>query len=38
MKTVEQPVNNRNVINVTLDSESKELEEVMVVAYATAKK
>ena len=26
------------MINVTLDSESKELEEVMVVAYATAKK
>ena len=38
MRTVEQPVNNRNVINVTLESESKELEEVMVVAYATAKK
>ena len=29
MRTVEQPVNNRNVINVTLESESKELEEVM---------
>ena len=28
----------RDRINVTLDSESKELEEVMVVAYATAKK
>ena len=38
LRTVEQPVNNRNVINVTLESESKELEEVMVVAYATAKK
>ena len=38
MRTVEQPVNNRSVINVTLESESKELEEVMVVAYATAKK
>ena len=37
MRTVEQPVNNRSVINVTLESESKELEEVMVVAYATAK-
>ena len=38
MRSVEQPVNNRSVINVTLESESKELEEVMVVAYATAKK
>ena len=37
MRSVEQPVNNRSVINVTLESESKELEEVMVVAYATAK-
>lgn len=34
---MEQAVNNRNVINVTMESESKELEEVMVVAYATAK-
>ena len=31
-------MNNRNVINVTLESESKELDEVMVVAYVTAKK
>ena len=31
-------MNNRSVINVTLESESKELEEVMVVAYATTKK
>lgn len=38
MKTVEQAINNRRVINVTLVSDSKELEEVMVVAYATAKK
>lgn len=38
MKTVEQAINNRQVINVTLVSDSKELEEVMVVAYATAKK
>ena len=38
MRTVEQPVNNRSVINVTLEAESKELDEVMVVAYATAKK
>ena len=38
MRTVEQSVNNRNVINVTLESESKELDEVMVVAYVTAKK
>ena len=38
LRTVEQAVNNRNVINVTMESESKELEEVMVVAYATAKK
>ena len=38
MKTVEQPINNRRIINVALVSDSKELEEVMVVAYATAKK
>lgn len=38
MRTVEQPVNDRSVIDVTLESDSKELEEVMVVAYATAKK
>ena len=38
LKTVEQPVNGRNIINVTLESDSKELDEVMVVAYATAKK
>lgn len=38
LKTVEQPVNGRNMINVTLESDSKELDEVMVVAYATAKK
>ena len=38
LKTVEQPVNGRNMINVTLESDSKEPDEVMVVAYATAKK
>ncbi|WP_195333582.1 SusC/RagA family TonB-linked outer membrane protein [Bacteroides salyersiae] len=38
LKTVEQSVNGRNMINVTLESDSKELDEVMVVAYATAKK
>lgn len=38
MRTVEQHVNNRSVINITLEQESKELDEVMVVAYATAKK
>ena len=38
LKTVEQPVNGRNMINVTLESDSKELDEVIVVAYATAKK
>ena len=38
LKTVEHPVNGRNMINVTLESDSKELDEVMVVAYATAKK
>lgn len=38
LRTAEHAVNNRNVINVTLEQESKELEEVMVVAYATAKK
>ena len=31
MRSVEQPVNNRSVINVTLESESKELEEVIYV-------
>ena len=38
MKTVEIAVNNKQVINVALESDSKELDEVMVVAYATAKK
>ena len=38
MRTVEQHVNGRSVINITLEPESKELDEVMVVAYATAKK
>lgn len=37
MKTVEIAVNNKQVINVALESDSKELDEVMVVAYATAK-
>lgn len=38
LRTEEHPVNGRTVINVALESESKELDEVMVVAYATAKK
>ena len=38
MKTVEIAINNRQIINVALESDSKELDEVMVVAYATAKK
>lgn len=38
MKSVERHVEGRDVIDVTLESESKELDEVMVVAYATAKK
>lgn len=38
LRTHEEKVNGRTVINVELQSDSKELEEVMVVAYATAKK
>lgn len=38
MKSQEQKISGRTVINVTLMADSKELEEVMVVAYATAKK
>ncbi|WP_455591902.1 SusC/RagA family TonB-linked outer membrane protein [Bacteroides sp.] len=38
LKSHEEKVNGRTVINVELQSDSKELEEVMVVAYATAKK
>ena len=38
LKTAEKPVNGRSTIDVTLESDSKELDEVMVVAYATAKK
>ena len=38
LKTVEQAVDGRNTINVIMETESKELEEVMVVAYTTAKK
>ena len=37
LRTVEQAVDGRNTINVTLEAESKELDEVMVVAYTTAK-
>ena len=38
LKSHEEKVNGRTVINVELQTDSKELEEVMVVAYATAKK
>ena len=38
LKTAEKPVNGRSTIDVTLESDSKELDEVMEVAYATAKK
>lgn len=38
MRTVEHSVHGKSTINVTLEPDSKELEEVMVVAYATAKK
>lgn len=38
LKTQERKVEGRTVINVDLLADSKELEEVMVVAYATAKK
>lgn len=38
MKTVEMGVNGRNVIDVELLDESQALDEVIVVAYATAKK
>ena len=38
LRTVEQAVDGRNTINVIMETESKELDEVMVVAYTTAKK
>lgn len=38
LRTVEHVVHGKSIINVTLESDSKELDEVMVVAYATAKK
>lgn len=38
MKTVEMGVNGRNVIDVVLEDESQNIDEVIVVAYATAKK
>lgn len=37
LKSVEHKVGGRSVINVELVPDSKQLEEVMVVAYATAK-
>ncbi|MFA7049350.1 MAG: SusC/RagA family TonB-linked outer membrane protein, partial [Bacteroidales bacterium] len=36
--TVEVPVNGRNVVNVTMTPDALALEEVMVVAYGTARK
>lgn len=38
LKSHEEKVNGRTVINVELQSDNTQLEEVMVVAYATAKK
>lgn len=38
LKAEEHKINNRTTINVDLLSDSKQLDEVMVVAYATAKK
>ena len=38
LKTIEQKVNGRSVINAELIPDSEQLDEVMVVAYATAKK
>lgn len=38
LQSREERVNGRTVINVDLQSDNQELEEVMVVAYATAKK
>lgn len=38
LKTTEQKVNGRSVINAELIPDSEQLDEVMVVAYATAKK
>ncbi|MDF3076482.1 MAG: TonB-linked outer membrane protein SusC/RagA family [Sphingobacteriaceae bacterium] len=37
-QTIEQPINNRSVINVSLKPSSESLEEVVVVAYGTQKK
>jgi len=37
-KTIELPVNNRNVINVTMEAGNQALEEVVVVAYGTQQK
>ena len=38
LRSAEEHINGRNTINVTMESDSKQLDEVMVVAYATAKK
>jgi len=37
-QTKEEPINNRAVINVALDTDTKQLEEVVVVGYGTQKK
>ena len=37
-KTIEVPIDNRNVINVQLETDAVALEEVVMVAYGTAKK
>lgn len=38
MKTVEVPVNNKSVINVTMEDDNQMLDEVVVVGYGTVKK
>lgn len=38
MKTKEEPINGRTVINVAMETEVLEVDEVIVVAYGTAKK
>ncbi|GHV40159.1 SusC/RagA family TonB-linked outer membrane protein [Bacteroidia bacterium] len=38
MKTVEIPVNNKSVINVTMEDDNQMLDEVVVVGYGTVKK
>ena len=37
MKTIEVPVNNRQIINVTLSSDVRQLNDVVVIGYGTSK-